>query len=90
MSAATCVAPMGKKADRRDRIDLRCEPEMRDRIESQGERFGQGLSAYIRQAIIERLERDEASDPRAAETEGEPPPPGDPPAPPVKPRRKSD
>ena len=89
MSAATCVAPMGKKSERRDRIDLRCEPEMRDRIESQGERFGQGLSAYIRQAIIERLERDEASDPRAAEDEA-PPPDTDDAAPKPKPRRKSD
>lgn len=88
MSAATCVAPMGKKSERRDRIDLRCEPEMRDRIESQGERFGQGLSAYIRQAIIERLERDEASDPRAAEPESEDAP--DDAAPKPKPRRKSD
>lgn len=62
-----CVYDVGKKSDKRDRIDLRCEPELRERIEQQAERFGGGISAYIRQAIIERLERDEATDPRQSD-----------------------
>lgn len=64
MSATLCVDEVAKKPDKaRDRIDLRVEPELRERVEGQADRFGQGLSAYIRQAIIERLERDESTDP---------------------------
>jgi hypothetical protein len=67
MPSGLCVDAVAKKPDTRDRIDLRCEPDLRERAERQAERFGQGLSAYIRQAITERLERDEASDPRESE-----------------------
>mgnify|MGYP002365916855 FL=1 len=60
-SAGTAVA---KKKENRDRIDLRVDPALRERLEAQAERFGQPLSAYIRQSMVEKLERDEASDPR--------------------------
>lgn len=49
----------------RDRIDLRAEPDFVARLNRQAERLGLSLSAYLRLAATERLERDEASDPRA-------------------------
>lgn len=70
MGAATCLEPrVGRKPSNasRDRIDLRIDPKVRERIEKQAERFGQDLSAYIRQAVIKQLEADEASDPNRAE-----------------------
>ncbi len=60
MTPATCVEPVAKQ---RDRIDLRIDPKIRARIDRQAERFGLDLSDYIRQAIVEKLERDEATDP---------------------------
>ena len=58
--------PVGRKPNNsRDRIDLRIDPKVRERIEKQAERFGQDLSAYIRQAIVKQLEADEATDPNS-------------------------
>lgn len=58
---------VAKKPDKpekpRDRIDLRVDADFRARLERQSERFDLGLSAYVRQAVIERLERDEGTDP---------------------------
>lgn len=51
----------------RDRIDLRADPEWISRVQLQADRFGLPLSAYIRQATSERLEKDEATDPRDEE-----------------------
>jgi hypothetical protein len=51
----------------RGRIDLRVDPELRARIKRQADRFNLGISAYLRQAAIERLERDEATDPDASD-----------------------
>ena len=62
------VPEVGKKKDpgqrKERRIELRAEELWAQRVERQAERFNLGLSAYIRQAIQERLERDEATDPR--------------------------
>ena len=44
----------------RDRLDLRIEPELRARADAARKRFGLSLSAYIRLALAERIERDEA------------------------------
>lgn len=48
----------------RDRIDLRADPDWIVRVQKQADRFGVPLSAYIRQATTDRLEKDEATDPR--------------------------
>ena len=47
----------------RDRLDLRIDPLIRSRIERQVSRFGLDLSAYIRLAIVQRLESDERTEP---------------------------
>jgi hypothetical protein len=52
-----------KKVKPSGRIELRAELEWIARVERQAERFGVGLSGYIRLAVAERLERDEATDP---------------------------
>jgi len=49
----------------RERIDLRADSEWVARVQRQADRLGVSLSAYIRQATTERLEQDEATDPRA-------------------------
>jgi len=54
----------------RDRIDLRATPEITARIEAARQRFGESVSAYIRRAVIERLERDEANAPPAPKAKG--------------------
>jgi len=46
----------------RDRIDLRATPEWIERVAAQADRFGMNLSAYIRAAVTEKLERDEATE----------------------------
>lgn len=70
MSSGTITRPNPMTPDpgqQRDRIDLRVDPDIRARIDKQSQRFNQAISAYIRQAIIERLERDEATDPADAD-----------------------
>jgi hypothetical protein len=47
----------------RDRIDLRADPDWVARVAAAAERFGLSVSAYIRLAVTERMERDEASQP---------------------------
>lgn len=63
VDCAEAVAKRPGKTPERDRFDLRIDPEIRARIERQAQRFGQKMTPYVMQAIIERLERDEASDP---------------------------
>ncbi len=48
----------------RDRIDLRAGPAWIARVQRQAERLGMSLSAYIRMATTERVEEDEATDPK--------------------------
>ena len=69
MSTPACVEALGKSKPEpsRDRVDLRIDPKIRERIERQCDRFGLDLSAYIRLAIVEKLERDEATDPELTE-----------------------
>lgn len=55
--------PQPKDATR-GRIDLRADPEFVARVQSQADRLGMSLSAYLRMAVTERLERDEASQPK--------------------------
>lgn len=57
------TAVAAKKKEHRDRFDLRIEPSLLARTDAQAERFGTNISAYIRQAITEKLERDEATVP---------------------------
>lgn len=83
MPAACMDVPVAKKSDR---IDLRCSPELRRRLERQCARFNVALTAYITQAVVQRLEADEATDPQAEV----PAPEADDAAPKPKPRRKSD
>lgn len=44
------------------RIDMRVDDAMYERIEEQAARHGLGVSAYIRLAVTQRLEQDEASE----------------------------
>ena len=53
---------MANTNEPRDRIDLRVTPALRKRLEAAAERFGLKISAYIRLAVTERLERDEATE----------------------------
>jgi hypothetical protein len=46
----------------KDRIEIRADCRVRLRIRKQMKRLAMSLSAYVRQAIIERLERDEKSE----------------------------
>jgi len=48
----------------RDRVDLRADPAWIARVQKQADRLGIALSAYIRLATSERLERDEESMPK--------------------------
>lgn len=67
MSATLTEPPMPKKpAGNRDRVDLRIEREIVNRIIDQANRKGLNISSYIRQAVISTLERDESEDPRKA------------------------
>jgi hypothetical protein len=54
----------------RDLIQLRAEPAWIDRVNAEAERLGLSISAYVRLAVTERLERDEASHPRRKGKEG--------------------
>jgi predicted HicB family RNase H-like nuclease len=47
----------------RDRVDFRVEPALAARIEAAAARFGISVVSYIKLAISERLERDEATRP---------------------------
>jgi hypothetical protein len=53
------VRDMGRKRPnpKRDLIQLRAEPEWIDRVNAEAERLGLSLSAYIRLAVNERMER---------------------------------
>jgi hypothetical protein len=64
-SGISGMAPRRRGPDSgpRDRIDLRAEPEWISRVEAAARRFGISLSAYIRLAVSERMERDAASQP---------------------------
>lgn len=65
MMTATVKTMPRKASEPRQRIDLRADTSLVKRLQRQAERFtGGNLSAYIKLALIERLERDEASDPR--------------------------
>jgi hypothetical protein len=50
-----------KKKPERDRIDLRAEPDWIDRVQGHADRMGVSLSAYIRLATSERMDRDDAA-----------------------------
>lgn len=47
----------------RERLDMRLDPDIRRRAEVQAERYQLSLSAYIRQALVARIERDEEEEP---------------------------
>lgn len=52
--------PEQPRDEGRDRLDLRIDPDLRARADACRKRFGLNLSAYIRLALAERVERDEA------------------------------
>lgn len=52
---------MAADNETRNRVDLRVTPALRERLEEAAQRFGLTISAYIRLAVIERLERDEVT-----------------------------
>lgn len=45
------------------RFDIRTDPEWLARVNRQADRQSLSAAAYIRQAVAEKLERDEATDP---------------------------
>ncbi len=53
---------MAADHETRNRIDLRVTPALRERLQTAADRFGLKISAYIRLAVIERLERDETTE----------------------------
>jgi hypothetical protein len=55
---------------KRDLIQLRAEPEWIDRVNTEAERLGLSLSAYIRLAVNERLERTAPETPAARRERG--------------------
>jgi hypothetical protein len=62
---------VAKKKDKpTGRIEMRADLEFIARVERQAERFGIGVSAYIRQAVSVRLEQDESTDPKGAKKKG--------------------
>lgn len=56
-----CEDVAKKTLPARDRIDLRADPAWVARVEVAAKRFAISVSAYIRQAVTERMERDEAT-----------------------------
>ncbi len=61
--AAVAKQHEGEPPPERDRLDLRIDPSLRVRINKARKRWGLSVSAYIRVALIEKLERDEADPP---------------------------
>jgi predicted HicB family RNase H-like nuclease len=57
MLTATRMAGRKKEKFDRERIELRAEPEWIERVTAEAERLGLSLSAYIRLAVNERLEK---------------------------------
>jgi hypothetical protein len=57
--------PVGRKKENfeRRRLELVAETDWIVRISAQADRLGLSLSSYVRMAVTERLERDEASAP---------------------------
>lgn len=47
----------------RDRIDLRVDPDFYSQIEKAASRLHLSMSAYIRQAIVERLDKEKDARP---------------------------
>ena len=62
MSAAGAVMA-GRKKDGQVRVEFVAPPEWVRRLEANAARFGVSVSAYLRLAATERMERDEATAP---------------------------
>lgn len=62
-SGGTAVANAPKQ--NRERLDMRLDPDIRKRAGIQAERFGMSLSAYIRSALVKKVEEDEQTEPTA-------------------------
>jgi predicted HicB family RNase H-like nuclease len=54
---------VGRRRPLTRRIDMRVDEELFERLEAQASRLGLSVSAYIRLAMTERLERDEDTEP---------------------------
>ena len=61
-AAGTSKTPHHEPANR-GRVDLRADPEWLTRVEDHAARLGLNVSAYIRLAVSERMQRDD-SEPR--------------------------
>ena len=60
----TAPATMAKSSKGMDtRVEFVATSVWVERMETQADRLGMSVGAYIRQAVTERLERDEASQP---------------------------
>jgi hypothetical protein len=55
----------------RDLIQLRADPAWIDRVNAEAERLGLSLSAYIRLAVNERMQRTASEPPPAQKRKGE-------------------
>lgn len=71
LSTAPCDTMASHKSaddasEPRSRIDLRVDEDWYSRVEAMARRFSMSMSAYIRLAVTERLERDEANLPPAS------------------------
>jgi hypothetical protein len=68
MAASELIVPRKKQNFERDRVELRAEPEWIARVAAEANRLGLNLSAYIRLAVNERLDRTEP--PRCGKSKG--------------------
>jgi hypothetical protein len=59
----SAVAARKRPNPKRDLIQIRAEPEWIDRVNTEADRLGLSLSAYIRLAVNERMERTAAERP---------------------------
>lgn len=62
MNGVTDLAKKGPQK-KQARLDLRVEQDWVDRVEAQASRWGLTIAAYIRLAVSEKLEQDEATQP---------------------------
>lgn len=67
MSSSTLTEPAWMAKSKQTTMDTRIEfvanAEFAERVEHQSDRLGMSVGAYIRLAVTERLERDEAAEP---------------------------
>ena len=63
MAVRDLPVPRKKQSFDSGRVEIRAEPEWIERVTAEADRLGLNLSAYIRLAVNERLDRTEAAEP---------------------------